>query len=247
MAVGIPGIGRSHESVSSTTQNSFLQKNCLDEKGQIMTDENGLVQYRCIDRKAQIAESGDTEAVKELTDTIFEFSGVSGVPEAILSDFQERLVRSETKYRRGSKDAIPEENIVRAVNNLAHKLNAPDYAKAYSSEVKLLRGGSRSGMPHFISPESKPMSPLEAVYVLDRLIYQKIFNETFLLTPEERARVESEKAPSKTPIDATLPRQVTIAPRVKEMLTFARQTGATRVSDLIKMGHELLDDLGIER
>jgi hypothetical protein len=105
--------------------------------------------YRC-------GDSQERAAVRELTDTIFEFSGVAGVPEGILNDFQERLVRSELMYRRRSKDSIPEKNVIRAVNNLAHKLNAPDYVTAYSSEVRLLREDSRSGLPHLISPEAKP-------------------------------------------------------------------------------------------
>jgi hypothetical protein len=74
-----------------------------------------------------------------------------------------------------------------------------------------------------------------------------IGNVITALTPEERAKVELEKAPSETPIEINAPRKVTIAPRVKEMLTFAREKGAMRVGDLIKLGHELLDDLGIER
>jgi hypothetical protein len=246
IAVGLPRIGRSHDS-SGAPQNSFLLKNCVDEKGQVMTDEDGLVQYRCIDRKAEIAQSGDPKAVRELTDTIFEFSGVSGVPEGVLNAFQERLVRAELKYRSRSREGILEEKVFRAANNLALKLNAPDYARAYSSEVKLLRGDSRSGMPHFISPESEPMSPLESAFILDLLIYQKIFNETFLLTPEERATVDRERPASETPIESDLPWKSTIAPRVKEMLTLARRTGKMSINDLIKMGDELLDDLGIDR
>jgi len=45
----------------------------------------------------------------------------------------------------------------------------------------------------------------------------------------------------------TYPEEVKLAPRVKEMMALARATGAMNVTDLIRMGHELLDDLQIDR
>ena len=91
------------------------------------------------------------------------------------------------------------------------------------------------------------MSPLEAAYVLHLLIYQKVFNETFLLTPEERAALERQPATTRTPIYSNQLRTVTVHPRVKEMMTVARKAGAMRIPDLIEMGQHLLDDLGIQR
>jgi hypothetical protein len=245
-AFRIPSIRASRQSVISA-DGSFLQKHCVDEHGQVLTDVDGLVQNKCIDHKAWIARNNDPGAILELTKTIFSFSGVSAVPEGVLNQFEERLVRSELKYRLERKDGISDDDIVRGVNNLATKLHAPNYAMAYSSEVRLLREDSRSGLPHFISPENQPMSPLEATYMAERLIYQKILNETFLLTPEERASVESKKAPGERPIELGSPYQVAVPPRVKEMMAFARETGAMNHTRLIEMGHQLLDDLGIER
>ena len=228
-----------------TVQNEFLRKNCIDEKGHVLSNEDGLVQYRCIDRNAQIAQNGDPDALARLAETILQFGGLSTVPESVLQQFQDRLVRSELKYRAGDRPGITEENIVRSANSFMNKLHAPEYAKTYPEEVTLLRQESRSGMPHFVSPEGKPMSPLESVYILDLLVYQKIFNETFLLTPTERMAVE--QRPAEKFSGSNVPPKVTIAPRVKEMMALARATGAMNVTDLIRMGHELLDDLQIDR
>ena len=127
-----------------------------------MEDDDGRLQYRCIDRKALLAQNADPEAVRELADAVVEFNGTAGAPQALLNQFEDRLAQAELNYRTHKKNGIPSENIVQAANNLAQKVNAPDYAKTDNSEVKLLRDVSRSEMPHFISPESSNMSPLEA-------------------------------------------------------------------------------------
>ena len=242
----LPRIGHSQQA-SRVPQKAFSRTKCLDEKGQVMSNDDGRLEYRCIDRKALLAQSGQPQAIRELADAVVEFNGTSDAPEVVLNEFEERLTRSELKYRTGNTNGVPEENIVRAVNNLAQKLNAPDYARTYGGEVRLLRGDSRSEMPHFISPEDQTMSPLEAAYVLHLLIYQKVFNETFLLTPAEHAALEREKPATQTRIEPDQPPTVTIHPRVKEMLALAHKTGAMKITDLVQMGQQFLDDLGIER
>jgi len=246
IAVLVLARGRFHDGVSRT-QVSFSDKKCLDEKGRVMSNDDGRLQYRCIDRKALLALSGDPRTVRELAEAVVEFNGTDEAPEAVLSEFEERLTRSELSHRKSNKDGIPEENIVRALNNLAQKLNAPAYARTYSSEVGLLREDSRLEMPHFILPESRAMSPLEAAYLLHLLIYQKVFNETFLMTPEEHMALERSPTPIKTLIESNQLRTVSVHPRVREMLTVARKAGAMRIPDLMAMGQQLLDDLGIER
>src|SRR5438067_11979106 len=61
---------------SSVTPQDSVPANCLDEKGHLMTNEDGFIQLRCLDRNAQIAESGDASAIRNLTDTVFEFSQI---------------------------------------------------------------------------------------------------------------------------------------------------------------------------
>lgn len=212
-----------------------------------MTNDDGRLQYRCLERKALLAQSGDTAAVRELAIAAVEFNGTAGAPAAVLDQFEERFVRAELKYRTDNKNSIPVEAIVRAVNNLAQKLHAPDYAKTDVGEVEVLRVASRSEMPHFISSGGKAMSPLEAAYLVHLLIYQKILNETFLVPPAERTSIERGSAPARTTIQANQPQTVTIDPRVKEMLALARNVGLMRITDLIAIGQAFLDDLGIDR
>lgn len=239
--------GHSLRAASSTIQNAFSRTKCLDEKEQVMRNDDGRLQYRCIDRKALLAQSGDSQAVRELADAVVEFNGTSDTPEALLNEFEERLTRSELKFRAGNRDGIPEENIVRAVNNLAQGLNAPDYARTFRSEVTFLRGDCRSEMPHFVLPGSQTMSPLEAAYVLHLIIYQKVVNETFLLTSKERSTLEREQPQAAQTVELDQPRTATIPQRVKEMLVLAHKVGTMRIDDLSEIGRQVLDDLGIDR
>src|SRR5205814_9596620 len=96
---------------SSVTPQDSVPANCLDEKGHLMTNEDGFIQLRCLDRNAQIAESGDASAIRNLTDTVFEFSQIGRVPGSFLEEFKDRLVRSELKFRAGDKKGIKEENV----------------------------------------------------------------------------------------------------------------------------------------
>jgi hypothetical protein len=236
-----------NQPVSNKLENSFIRTKCLDETGQVMGNEDGRLQYRCIDRKALLAQNADPEAVRELTDAVVEFNGTAGAPQALLNQFEERLVQAELNYRTHNNNGIPSENIVQAANNLARKVNAPDYAKTDIGEVKLLRDASRAEMPHFISPESRSLSPLEAAYLVHLLIYQKLLNETFLLTPTERAAIEQGKPESRTTVEPNQLRRAIVNPRVKEMLAVARKAGSMKLNDLIAIGQEFLDDLGIDR
>src|SRR5260370_10561989 len=81
--------GHSLRAASSTIQNAFSRTKCLDEKEQVMRNDDGRLQYRCIDRKALLAQSGDSQAVRELADAVVEFNGTSDTPEALLNSRSE--------------------------------------------------------------------------------------------------------------------------------------------------------------
>src|SRR5262249_39744342 len=149
-------------------------------------------------------------------DAVISLGTISDVPEAVLSDFEDRLARSELGYRRQAAAGIPEQNIVVAVNNLAQKLSAPDFARTDASEVALLRRDSASYMPHFISSDRQAMSPLESAYILRVLLYQKVWNETFLMSAEERAALTRNKLRLSAETQGQSKKQtVTMHPRVK--------------------------------
>jgi len=149
-------------------------------------------------------------------------------------------------YRAQPDATISEQNIVLAVNNLAQKLNATAFALTNLSEVATLRADLASHMPHFISSGDQGMSPLEAVYVMRVLLYQKVFNETFLMTPAERAALHERATPVSVESKKENNRMVTIHPRVQEMLALARKTGKLEVPTLIDTANKTLDDLGLD-
>ncbi|MDQ3753311.1 MAG: hypothetical protein M3371_01095 [Acidobacteriota bacterium] len=163
--------------------------------------------FASIDEKAQAANAGgDEQAIRELTDEVLRHIVKGEIPALILDPFRERLVKAELRYRRGETKGVTEIGIVRVVDDLAQKFSAPDYALTSEDEVKELRAGLRSDLPHFIGPQppppaghsagketfiQAPMSPLEAVYVTDFLLMQKRINEFYHLTRQERAAVKA--------------------------------------------------------
>jgi hypothetical protein len=227
---------------ASSTQDS-VPGNCVDAQGRRMTNDDGSIQLRCIDRNAQIAENGNALAIRNLTETVIEFSQVGRVTDAFLEPFKERIVRAELAFRAGSRNGIKEEDIVRAINNVETKLGAPLFARAYIDEVKFLREDLRASIPHLIKNKDTEISPIESVYLLDLLAYQKMINEKFLLTEEER-----KMTPSKVAVQtrgSVSPKLIETHPRVTEMLNFVDAAAKRPPSELLEVAQRLMDDLSM--
>jgi hypothetical protein len=160
-----------------------------------------------IDQKAQAIVGADETHIRNLADAVFHVPSLVSIPETIARPFKERLVRSEISYRQGQSKGIAEENLVRVMDELAQKFDAPEYARTSQEEVRDLRLMISYSMPHFIPRQTSPdktdteqrlgfsvgplMSPLEAIYVAQALIVQKEINEYFQLTQSERAELKS--------------------------------------------------------
>lgn len=163
--------------------------------------------YKRVNEKAGAINGADERAIRELADAILPLITGHQLPNAIVSPYLERVAQAEINYRSGRKPGIPEANIVRVIDHLAAKLDAPKYARTDEDEVRSLRLGISQMIPNFIprqplgaggeSPAGLPytidplMSPLEAVYVTRFLIMQKEISEFSLLTTEERAEVKT--------------------------------------------------------
>jgi hypothetical protein len=163
--------------------------------------------YALVNEKAGAVKGADERAIRELAEAVLVLSIGDEVPSVFVSPYKERLIRAELNYRRGQKDGIPEANTVRVINELARELSAPEYAKTDEDQVQETRLVISSLMPHFIvqqplrsgeeSSTGSPytvdptMSPLEAVYVTRFLIMQKEINESYLVTPTERAETKA--------------------------------------------------------
>ncbi len=232
-----------------------------------------------VNRKFKAVKNAKTEndlkiSTRELIDDLFSSKGLvpasndnafQGVDPAGIDEIKNRLVRAEVDYRKGRKEGIKEERVVRVVNGLAKKFGAPEYAKTDLYEVRKLRASMLFLMPDVITTEpmeklkkakesNKPkslisptMSPLEAVNVLALLIDQKLSNDEFQLTKEERKGLGPEKRTLKDQ-KSTEPRLLPQTERQKEMsqvvLSAVSQTG---VMNGLKLAHNVLDVLGVER
>ena len=163
--------------------------------------------YERVNDRAAAVKIVDERAIRELAEAVLQLITSARPPSAILRPFMERVAQAEISYRSGRKTGIPEANVVRAIDHLAAKLGAPNYARTDEDEVRLMRLGISQIMPNFIprlplgageeSPAGYPytvnplMSPIEAVYVTHHMITQKEFSEFSLLTTEERADVKN--------------------------------------------------------
>ena len=172
------------------------------------TDASGQLRqaYAQVDEKASAVQGPDEGAIRALADAVLLLVMGNEVPSVLVSPYKERLVRTESNYRRGETAGIPEVNIVRVLDELARELKAPEYARTDEDEVRETRLAISYMMPHLIVPQSlgageqssmglpytvsPTMSPLEAVFVTRFLIMQKEINEFSQITRAERADIK---------------------------------------------------------
>lgn len=154
-----------------------------------------------IEGAAKKAKDGDEIAVRELADAVFNYSAPM-LPSLASDGMKDRLVKAEMKYRQGHK-GVHEEDIAKAVNNLAETFDAPAYARTNPLQVKVLRTRLMGAFPSFIAQErddkkkglkkkvgqtmNPEASPLEAAFITIMMVQQKMLNEDFQKTPEEFA------------------------------------------------------------
>lgn len=216
-----------------------------------------------VNEKARKARSGEEAAVSDLTDAVFNtIVGESDVIGNSIGDLKERVVRSEMEYREGKKKGVKEEDVARVVNGLAKKYGAPDYAKTNKREVRELRVSMLKAESDFIArgkndgkgkPKKKKgdtiepeMSPLEAVYVTADMMKQKLYNEDYQMTQEER-RARWTELHTKKRDCGECEGKVLDSPRYKEMQEVSRRAVKKGASDALETAHQTLDILGIDR
>jgi len=154
---------------------------------------------------------GATQAdVENAVEGIFAISGFD--PEiASMFSLKTRIVAAELAYHNQNHSAVPEANIVGALNGIANQLNLPDYAHTSNSEVRKLhvalipffpkflmrdlagRGitgaaARASGAPPIVQTQ---MSPLETALLFTVLIHQKLTWSEYQMTPAEYAAINA--------------------------------------------------------
>ncbi len=154
--------------------------------------------HRRLDNLALRSRQGDAQAIAQLSQTVFQRVGVP--PEVADSfHFTQRLAQAETDYRNGVHASVHEEDLVRAHNNLAHTLGAPEWAYTSQLEVRRLRMQFMARYPQLLANQAPPdqrghfqalgnsIGPIEAAFLATSLVYQKIYNREYQLSAQEQA------------------------------------------------------------
>lgn len=224
-----------------------------------------------IDEKAQQARSGNETAVHELADEVFNTAYFVELPSDVKELIKERVVRDELRHREGKRGGVEEDKIVLAINELARKLDAPDYAQTSVAQVRALRVRLMQGYPNFIAQETSDkkrglnkrvgdsinpeMSPLEAVFVAGVLLQQKMLNEDFQHPPGEwedklqKKQLRKWEAGGQNVGGQTTPRieMSTNARRNEMRRAITHGVSRMRLSELQNLPDRILDTLGIIR
>lgn len=219
-----------------------------------------------INEKARAARGGEEHAVRELTDAVFDtVIADDEVTHAATGELKDRVFRSEMEYRKGKRKGVDEVEVVKVVNGLAKKYGAPDYAKTNQGEVRELRMSMLLTEGDFVARGrndgkgkkkrkkgdsiGSEMSPLEAVYVTADMVKQKLYNEDYQLTQEEkRARwAERHDGKVKRCEGEGCGLKVLDSPRYAEMQEVGKRARDTSLSDALDTAHRTLNILKIDR
>lgn len=202
--------------------------------------------HRQVNDQAVLVRAGNPQAIASLSSTIFQRVGIP-VEVADAFHYTARLAQAETDYRTSSHAAVHEEDLVRAINNLAHTLGAPEWAYTTQSEVRKLRMGFMVRYPQLLANQAPPdekghfqalsenISPTEAAFLATSLIYQKLYAPEYQMTSQEKA------AGGKATISASTFRQ-----RTQTLYDILHgKTQNLSLFDLVHAADGLFSDLGI--
>lgn len=218
-----------------------------------------------LEEKARKAKDGDEDAIRDLADEVFYRYGQM-LPTEVADKVKDRVVRAEVEYKKNGKGSVRETDVVKAVNFLAEKFNAPEFAKTDLRQVKVLRARLRPGLPSFIAPDpeekkglkkklGEPMnpevSPVEATCLLLVMLNQKALNDEFQQTPEEFA-VRAKRKPSWLERNPGGPSVVMNDPRNIEKTRAVIRAAVQGISHMsivaaINLADDTLNKLGIKK
>lgn len=235
--------GKSIASVGSETQSTALLGQ-LNEKAKAVKADNGA-------------------SSRQLADEVFKTVGLDKAPAGMLDSVKDRLVNAEHAYHNGREKGISEINVVKAVNGLAMKFKAPEYAKTTKYEVRKLRMSMLALAPNFIGQErsadaprarqigstiNPDMSPMEAAFVTAMLLKQKVSNPDYQLTQTERRSKWNEKHSAKQTDKANRLNDQGNSARTQEMDKVIADGGSKlSIAELLNIPNRALDILGVQK
>lgn len=229
---------------------------------------NNSPSWERVDSAAANATTGDTTAIGVLADEVLAHHNIDQSMGPVRSTIKNRLVLAEIEYHKGNSEGLTEDGIVRTVNGLAKRFNAPSYAFTDVEEVRKIRLKMLTLYPNLMGrgpastrDDSKPhfdkqMSPIEAFHTTATLIAQKVFNPEFQITPEEKqaalqkSRKTSLVAGHLTPVTDNISVSSTThnTGRTEEMLNLIHQgSTSTSLAGMLDQANQSLDLLGIKR
>jgi len=202
--------------------------------------------HRQVNRQAALIHAGNPQAIAGLSGTIFQRVGIP-VEVADAFHYTGRLAQAETDYRNGSHAAVHEEDLVRANNNLARILGAPEWALTTQAEVRKLRMEFMVRYPQLLANQAPPdangkfqalsanISPTEAAFLATSLIYQKLYSPEYQMTASEQAAGGTDAVPA-----------ATFQQRTQQLSDILHgKTQNLSLFDLVHAADGLFSDLGI--
>jgi len=142
------------------------------------------------------------------------------------------------------------------VNEQLKEFGAPPFAETSVSQVQVLRGVRRRGIPDLVEPQtphqtaklSSEMSPAEATYIALNLAMNKTMNPNFQMTPKEweASSVERNEAAKQRHGQAILSSHFVTA-ATAAFNAKVTQDIANESSEIVQVAHRFLDRLGLPR
>lgn len=251
-------------SLASVRLSPSLQVQAQQSDALRNTDQAGP--FDRINSKAGSSKRGGLAETRELVDAVVDPYAESNPivnADGTMSEVKDRLTRAEIDFRQGHGKGIPEDNVIRVVNGLCKKFDAPDYAKTDRTEVRTHRMALLALTPELTTINhqqqgnradrtmaglSPNMSPVEAVNVTMSLVYQKVFNEEYQKDASEREaqrRASRIGGPSKPA--SVSEKTVRASDRTAEMVHIVRRGSLPLLlpGRAKSFAHRTLDILGI--
>jgi len=181
---------------------------------------------------------------------IEEIFAQTGFPDAAPS-IKARVTQAEIAYRHGTAKPTSVDVLVRSVNRIASESGLPSIFRTSHAQIQLQQLFVGSAAPSGLWDEGddpEMLSPSEATFYTLFLTYQKCFNPTYQLEPDQWA-ARHRKIMANRPDPAALRIQAKMRPKFNLVRTYTelRTQLHEEKSDATLAAHELFDRLGFGR
>lgn len=208
-------------------------------------------QLRALDELSTNTDYTDPQATKAFITTVLQNTSFR----SLNSDAADRFVRNEMSFHAGSQEAVKEEHVVLAVNNVLSGLAVPGSNVVNQAQIRFIRLRLLPLLPHIMqSPDttageivSDSMTPAAALYLASFVILQKMTLPVWQQTPEQfmqTVQAESVQSPGKQ--SPTVSAYQVPSTAIVSFQSFKRDI-ADPSTDSAHSFHKFLDDLGFAK